>query len=305
MSQADAAVDISGLVFDVDSFAVHDGPGVRMSVYLKGCPLACKWCHSPESQSAAPELAYAQDRCVSCRTCVERCLEGVHRFDPAGRHTIKREVCVACGRCADTCLSGALSIKGYRVTAGEIADKAERLKPFFSSSGGGITLTGGEITMQARFAAAILMLCRARGIHTAIETSGACSWERLERVAEHADLILFDLKLVDDDLHRRYVGISNQRVLENLSRLAEHEIQIRVPLIPGITDTQENLIQVFGVMRGMGLSSLALLPYNAAAGAKYEWLDREYAFDCASQNEEELAAALAMARAAGLDAVIG
>jgi pyruvate formate lyase activating enzyme len=177
--------------------------------------------------------------------------------------------------------------------------------PFFEHSGGGITLSGGEVTAQAAFAAAVLAGCRERGIHTAIETSGAASWERLESLVEQSDLVLYDIKLVDEAAHRRWAGASNRQILDNARRLAGRNVQVRVPLIPGITDTEENLGAIFAFMREAGLGSVALLPYNASAGAKYEWLDRSYAIEAETQSQDALARVVERARAAGLAVVIG
>ncbi|NLD72589.1 MAG: glycyl-radical enzyme activating protein [Chloroflexi bacterium] len=292
-----------GTIFDLDTFAVHDGPGIRMTVYLKGCPLSCAWCHSPESRAAAPELILARDRCVLCGACVAACPEGAHRLED-GRHVVDRARCRVCGACVLACPQGALQIKGYRVTAREIVRRAGRLRPFFEHSGGGVTLTGGEVTMQPDFAEAVLRGCREAGIHTAIETSGACTWPVLRRLVEHTDLVLYDLKLHDDQAHRRWVGASNRQTLDNAVRLANTgaHVQVRVPLIPGITDTQENLRDTFRFMRDAGLWNVALLPYNESAPAKYEWLDEPYTVTGERQPPAALAAILAMARDHGLDA---
>ena len=176
-----------------------------------------------------------------------------------------------------------MAVKGRETAAAEIIARAVRMKPFFDHSGGGITLTGGEVTMQPDFAATVLAGCKAAGIATAIETCGACEWERLERLLPLTDLVLYDLKLIDDADHRRWTGASNRAVLRNAEKLAAGDtvVEVRVPLIPGITDTEENLSGIFGFMRSTGLPSAALLPYNANAKAKYEWLDLEYELDCA------------------------
>ncbi|MFL7809682.1 MAG: radical SAM protein, partial [Anaerolineae bacterium] len=168
-----------------------------------------------------------------------------------------------------------------------------------------ITLSGGEVTAQAAFAAAVLAGCREQGIHTAIETSGAASWERLQMLVEQSDLVLYDIKLVDEAAHQRWVGASNRQILDNARRLAGHNVQVRVPLIPGITDTEDNLSAIFAFMHEAGLGSVALLPYNTSAGAKYEWLDRVYEIEAETQSGEALARVVERARAAGLAVVIG
>ncbi len=304
MTEPSAGGDVEGMVFDIDSLAVHDGPGIRMAVYLKGCPLACAWCHSPESLRPDPELIFLRDRCVRCGRCSAACARGVHRVDGAD-HSLERGSCIACGRCVQECAYGALEIKGRRIRASEVVRKAARLLPFFRHCGGGITLTGGEVTCQPEFAVSVLRGCRSRGIHTAIETCGACAWEVLERLLAHTDLVLYDLKLIDEQEHQRWTGASNRQILENAALLAGRNVQVRVPLIPGITDTEGNLRGIFAFMRRAGLGYAALLPYNPSTAAKYEWLGRSLAIEGGPQSRDRLAAVLEMARQAGIDAVIG
>jgi len=292
-----------GLIFDIDTFAVHDGPGIRMAVYLKGCQLACKWCHSPESIRPEPELIFIRDRCLLCGACAAACEQEVHSFAD-GRHVLAREKCVVCGRCVEACATGALAIKGYRASATEIVERAARMKPFFDHSGGGVTLTGGEVTRQVEFAEAVLKGCREQGIHTAIETNGASPWERLQRLLPHSDLVLYDLKLIDDAQHRRWTGASNRLVLENADKLKGRNVQVRVPLIPGITDTDENLRGIFAFMRSAGLSSVGLLPFNPSTAAKYEWLCLPCEIEGEPQSPQRLQQMLDLASAAELEAVV-
>jgi pyruvate formate lyase activating enzyme len=326
---------IEGLIFDVDSFAVHDGPGIRLSVYVKGCPLSCRWCHSPESRRPGPELIFLADRCRLCGQCAAACPHGVHRIlrktpnglpalEPDGaleglaavgpdgasevatavQHLLNRQQCVLCGQCIRQCPRGALDVRGYVTTAGQIVERAVRLKPFFDHSGGGITLTGGEVTAQPAFCAAMLKGCRQEGINTAIQTSGYCLWSDLETLLGQADLVMYDIKLIDDQQHRQWTGRSNRPILENAARLAGRNVQVRVPLIPGITDTAGNIRGICQYVRQAGLRQVCLLPYNGSSAAKYEWLGLPYDIAGQPQSPEQLAALADIVRAEGLDVTL-
>ena len=264
--------DVTGTIFDIDQTALHDGPGVRMTVFLKGCPLECAWCHSPESQSRSPEIVWYETRCVHCGACVNACPQRIRR--PGQIDAADRAQCTVCGACVEACPAGALEVKGREATAGEIADMAERLKPFFARTGGGVTITGGEPTAQPDFAHAIAALCGQADIHVALETCGLAPWETIERLAEVVDLWLYDLKLADSAAHEEYTGAPNERIIANLRSLVEcgAEVLVRVPLIPGVNDDEATSREIAELAAGLGVESIELLPFNPATGGKYSWL---------------------------------
>jgi len=293
---------VTGTIFAVDQTAVHDGPGLRMNVYLKGCPLECVWCHSPESIDPAPQVIRYGSRCVRCGACADVCPEGRHA--PEGRWAADGGLCQLCGQCVSNCPSGALALSGQTVTAGDVVDEADRLRPWFRRSGGGVTLTGGEPLLQHTFAHAVASLCRDVGIHVAVETTGHASWSVLEPLAEVVDLFLYDLKHADADKHRELTGVSNQQILDNLERLTATgaEVVVRVPVIPGTNDSDADIRGIAGAARERGVGRITLLPYNPAAGGKYEWLGRPYALDkAARQSDDEMRRLEALVRAEGLE----
>lgn len=267
-----AGDSLTGLIFNIMRFSLHDGPGIRTTVFLKGCPLACWWCHNPESQEFEPSLMYIEGRCRRCGDCVEACPRGAITLEEGVIETSGR--CEKCGICASACAAGARDLLGRRLTVSEALSEIERDTVFFEESGGGVTISGGEPLSQPAFTEALLTACRARRIHTALDTSGFAPRDVVLRVSLHADLVLYDLKLVDAAAHRRYTGAPNEPILDNLAALVEagRNVVVRLPLIPGINDTPEEIRSLTGLVSRLGLQRIDLLPYHHIGMDKYRRL---------------------------------
>jgi pyruvate formate lyase activating enzyme len=293
----------TGVVFDIRRFSIHDGPGIRTAVFLKGCPLRCWWCHNPEGLSAAPEVVWRAERCTRCGTCIATCPEDALSWD-GDAPRLDQSRCTLCGGCADVCYAEAREVLGRAMTADEVLAAVERDRVFYEESGGGVTVSGGEPLAQPEFLAELLCGCRARGLHAAVDTCGHAPWETLDRIRPLTDLFLYDLKLLDDERHRRYTGVSNALGLENLRALAAagHDILLRVPLIPGVNDDAESVRQIGAFVTGLARPlPLEILPYHALGAAKYARLGREYRMEeLEGGAEPRAAAAAAVLREVGL-----
>ena len=294
-------------MFRIERFAVHDGPGIRTTVFFKGCPLRCTWCHSPESQSIEPELMFREQRCIRCFECIDSCqLGAISRVD--AQPVVDMALCRCCGDCADGCPTGARTQAGSVVTESRVLEDIARDTIFFDQSGGGVTFSGGEPLMQPDFLVALLDGCRSLRIHTTVDTCGAALPRTLDRVADRADLFLFDLKHLDDARHRQVTGSSNAQILDNLQALAARKanVIVRFPLIPGINDDEDHIERLGRFVRSIGLSRIDVLPYHRAGSAKYAALRRDYAL---AQSEPpsgaDRARAVHLLADCGLEAAVG
>lgn len=269
---------LRGLITNVQRFSIHDGPGIRTTVFFKGCPLRCFWCHNPETWRMQPEVQLFPDRCIGCGACFERCAHGAH-VQVNGQRQFRRDLCQACGRCVETCYAEALVMVGRWWTPEELVAELLRDQPFYEQSGGGITLSGGEPLLQQPFSLRVLQMCRQAGLHTAIETAAFCRWESLAELLPWLDLVIMDVKLMDDAQHRAVTGVSNRRILENARRLAKTDapLIVRTPVIPTVNDTPYAICAVATLLRDFpNLLYYELMPFHRLAEGKYRSLDLPY-----------------------------
>lgn len=272
-------------IFNIQKYNMHDGPGMRTIVFFKGCPLRCKWCSNPESQKRHFQVMYKKSLCVDCGACVDACPAGVHILGPDKRHAfVSGSECIGCRACEKACLKDALSVVGEDKTISEIMDIVEEDRPFYETSGGGLTLGGGEALMQPEAAANIFEVCHQRGINTAIETCGYTRQASLKKVAAHTDLFLFDVKHMDPLRHREVTGAGNEIILENLKFLLanRYNVRIRMPLLKGVNDSETEiraLLDFLAPFKGYrNLKGIDLLPYHKMGVNKYSRLGWAYPF---------------------------
>jgi len=275
-------------IVDIKRFAVHDGPGIRTTLFFKGCPLHCLWCHNPESISPTPQLAYYSTKCVGCMSCVSVCPSCAHQ-DCKGEHLYDRTLCTACGACVAACPEQALTLFGWNATLDELLPLLLEDRAFYDTSGGGVTLSGGECLMQAEFCAELLARLKKHGIHTAVDTCGFVPRQSLDRVIPYTDLFLYDLKAAEEDVHIRCTGQSNRLILDNLNYLDRQgcKTEIRIPYVPGHNDDQ--MAGIHSIISGLKhVTQVRVLPYHNYAGSKYSALGMPNTLPARLPNEEEL-----------------
>lgn len=267
-----------GLVSDIQKFSLHDGPGIRTTVFMKGCNMRCLWCQNPEAISTKPQLSFYPARCIGCGTCVQVCVNGAISFQN-GLQVIDQDRCDLCGVCAENCPAGAVVIIGDSRDVNDVFAEIMADLPYYRNSNGGVTISGGEPLLQTEFCTELLQRCWAAGIDTAIETSLSLPYERLESMLPWLSRVFFDIKIMDEDAHREYTGINNKVILENSIKL-DHEglpMVARTPLIPGITDSEENIRAIAEwVSKLEHLETYELLNFNPLTGAKYESIGKEF-----------------------------
>ena len=291
--------ELTGVITNIQRYCVHDGPGIRTVLFMKGCPLHCIWCANPETQNFQPELAQSLTKCIGCGNCVRKCQVGALQAIEGGIK-IDREKCMKCFSCVSVCYAEALHIFGETLTVQEAVKRTQNGSAW--RVGGGVTVSGGEPLGQAEFVAAFLERHHKMGVHTAIETSAYASWDKLELVARQCDLVFCDIKVFDDEKHKKFTGVSNAQILENIRRITESfpnlDIIIRTPVIPGVNNQKEDIDQIVAFLETLRpIQDYELLPYHGFGAPKYKQIGKEYAMEgVPSMNKADIAAWNAEAR---------
>ena len=295
------------VVCEIEKYATHDGPGIRTVVFLKGCPLKCIWCANPETQNLKNEIYYNSNKCIKCRSCEKACENDAIHFD-GGEIKRDKSKCTLCGKCIKVCRMAALNFVGKEKDVNEVFEEVYKDEVFYRQSGGGVTLSGGEVLMHREFVVEFFKKCKENYISTAIETSGFGKFYCLKDISEYCDLIMFDIKQTDDNKHKYLTGVSNRVILENLRKLSKvhKNIIIRVPVIQGINDSEENIENIRDIAIENGIKEVHLLPYHSLGKDKYRQLERDYELkDLRNLKENDINNLKEIIQNTGLKCIIG
>ena len=278
-----------GTITDAQRFSTQDGPGIRTTVFLKGCSLRCEWCHNPETIDCCRTIGWDESQCIHCGLCAQVCTRGAIS---SGRESFRRERCVVCGACVSACLENALKNVGYETSPEELVAAIEKDKLYYKNSGGGVTLSGGEPLLQADFFAEVFKLCKQSGIHTALDTAANVPWSALEKTLPYTDMVLFDIKMTNSECHKQFTGADNKTILENFNRLTKAGVitEVRIPLIKGINDDTENAASTARLLKGAAcVKRVRLLPYHAMGLSKRKMVGLDEGIEFAAPDKKAIA----------------
>lgn len=295
-------------LMDVKRFAVHDGPGIRTTLFLKGCSLKCIWCHNPEGISLEPQMAYYQHKCIGCGECTRVCKTSAQIMVMGKEHLYERLKCVHCGACETVCLGEAMKLFGHRITVEEAMKTVLEDSIFYSASGGGVTVSGGEPLLHADFIQILFQELKKKNIHTAVDTCGNVPWAYFEMVLPFVDLFLYDIKHIDTKVHKTLTGAGNELILDNLKRLSAsaNHIEIRMPFVPGCNDDDDTIHRIGELLKTLFIDRMKLLPYHSMARTKYQALGMEDTMPrVESPTDEMLSRAINILKSYGINAISG
>ncbi|MFB0562254.1 MAG: glycyl-radical enzyme activating protein [Candidatus Lokiarchaeia archaeon] len=296
----------TGIIFNIQRYSIHDGPGIRTTVFLKGCPLTCKWCANPESINPHPEIFFREERCDQCGNCLKACLQGAITLDENGVQ-IDRIKCDSCMKCEEVCHTSAISRIGKKITVEEIVTEVMRDEPFYNNSGGGVTISGGEPLYQAKFTLNLLKECKERSLHTALDTSGYAKWEALDEILNYTDLVLFDIKHLNQEMHQNGTGVGNELILRNLEKILKKGVRVwvRVPIIPNYNNSNQHIETLASFLSEKLIEKVSLLKYHEWGKHKYKFLGRDYPLkETPAINDEKLQSLKSIMESYGLSVTV-
>lgn len=309
MTQPTDPLSPRGSIFNIERFSTHNGPGVRSTVFLKGCPLSCIWCHNPEGLDGREEVYWARNLCRHCGICVRECPEGAIQVNTNGEIVTDRALCTACGKCIEVCPVNARTLFGRCLTPKEVLDEVKKDSVFYDESGGGVTFSGGEPLSQINFLVDCLKLCHSEGFHICLDTSGYAPKSFIEKISPFVNLFLYDVKIIDDSLHKKFTGVSNELILANLRYVdsINKSIWARIPIIPTINDSYENLRMTAEILKNLeNLERVNLLPFHKIGSEKYLGLSKEYeAFNYDVPEDEIMEEYMQIFKEKGLNVKLG